>query len=599
MCGITAIIDQSNQPVKELEIKTANNLIKHRGPDAEGYYFGSNFAFGHRRLAIIDLSDLGNQPMIYRDLVIIYNGEIYNYLEIRQTLAHLGYTFTSNTDTEVILAAYDHWGASCVNQFNGMWALAIYDKKKNILFCSRDRFGIKPFYYTQIGLKFCFASEIKQFTAIEGWKAKMNRNRAYEFMVWGYHDHTATETFFDRVYQLKKGHNLIYDLASHTFETICYYQIDHHPISDISWGEAKKQFKHLFTDAIRLRLRSDVKVGSALSGGLDSSSIVGSLASQFRLNQGKNKLETISACFHSAPSDESLWIDKVVQRHQILSQKVYPTLPGLLEGLKKVTWHQDEPIIGAGVFAQYKVFESAHKKGIKVMIDGQGADEILAGYNKFYYPFLRHLLTINPAQFLAEGLQAFLLHSQSPKQIFNATYQFLRKKAKKPVTWINPSFVPKPEQLFTRSQEDTIQQTSINLIYEMGISILLHYEDRNAMAFSVESRLPFLDYRLVEFCLNLPQPYKIRHGKRKYILRESMKPILPKDVYRRYDKMGYATPQLEWMEKHHHIFHQLFERAIERADGFFSDSISETKDQNLIWRTIALGTWLELFEVEV
>lgn len=595
MCGITAIIDQENRLVRETEIKAANDLVKHRGPDASGYYFGANFALGHRRLAVLDLTKSGNQPMSYDDLTIVFNGEIYNYLEIRTTLREYGYRFHSGTDTEVILAAYHHWGYSCIDHFNGMWAFIIYDPKKEVLFCSRDRFGIKPFYYCTIGRKTCFASEIKQFTAIEGWKAKLNRTIAYEFISWGYHDHTGTTTFFEGVYQLEKGHNLIYDLTTHTKRISCYYKLQQRPSLNINWQEAKVQFKQLFLDAVKMRLRSDVKVGSALSGGIDSSSIVGTLGTYFDSNQ----LTTVSACFDAAQYDESFWIDKVVEKHKLHSHKVFPSVGDFLEALPTVTWHQDEPIIGAGVFAQYKVFEAARMKGITVMIDGQGADEILAGYNKFYYPFFRQLLRSNPARFLVEGMNAFFLHSQSPWEIFQATYRFLRKKKKMSVNWISPEFIPGPSQLFNRSPDHSIQKTSLNLLYEMGISILLHYEDRNSMAASVESRLPFLDYRLVEFCLNVPAHYKIQWGKRKYLLRESMRSVLPEEVYRRYDKMGYATPQSEWMTQYHRNFRDLFEQAIDRAEGFFSPSILDTKDQELIWRTIALGIWLNAFSVEV
>ncbi len=599
MCGITAIIDRENQPIDEIEIQAANNMVKHRGPDASGYYFGANFALGHRRLAVLDLSEAGNQPMTYEGLYIIFNGEVYNYLEIRRTLIENGYSFQSDTDTEVILAAYHYWGYSCVEHFNGMWAFIIYDPRKNILFCSRDRFGIKPFYYSKIGKKTCFVSEIKQFSAIKEWRASMNRPRAYEFIVWGYHDHSGNETLFENVYQLPKGHHLIYDLDTHSFEILCYYKVEQRDCSDISWEEAKTTFKSLFLDAVKLRIRSDVKIGSALSGGLDSSSIVGAITKHLEVSTAIQQLTTVSACFDSSVYDESFWIDKVAKKHHLLSHKVYPTASSFLNSLRTLTWHQDEPIIGAGVFAQYKVFETARREGITVMVDGQGADEILAGYNKFYYPFLRQLIRSHPQRFLAEALGAFFLHRQSPGQIIRATYKYLKKNKQRSVPWISPQFIPAPEDLFGRSSDNTIQETSINLLYEMGISILLHYEDRNSMASSVESRLPFLDHRLVEFCLSLPSNYKIKGGKRKYLLRESMKAILPSEVYNRYDKMGYATPQSEWMKDYQEDFHHLFLNAIERADGFFSPSILETKDQALQWRCLALGVWLEVFDVEI
>ena len=553
MCGVTGVVNQSNDPVDPEELRNANNLVSHRGPDGEGVFYGDNFALGHRRLAIIDLSEKGKQPMEYRANVIIHNGEIYNYIELREELIKLGYSFQSQTDTEVILAAYDYWGEDCVNHFNGMWAFAIYNKKKNCLFCSRDRFGIKPFYYTIIKNKFCFASEIKQFTVIQGWEPKMNKTRAYEFLVFGYHDHTH-ETFFKDVFQLKKGHNLVYNLSDNTFEEKCFYNIPTTLNTQISFEEAKEKFTLLFRDAVRLRLRSDVKVGSALSGGLDSSSVVGVINQILKKENKIEQQETVSACFPGFEKDESPWIDKVVDKNKVISHKVIPSFDTLFDDLKKITWQQDEPISGAGVIAQYHVFKTAKANGIAVMLDGQGADEILAGYEKFYLPNFKALLKENPFTAISELIQFFRLHNIGPPAAIKKVKSFLNKNEQKKPEWLNPSFDIPSEELFTRSMDDTVQNTSINLISEMGLLILLHFEDRNSMASSVESRLPFLDYRLVEFCLSLPDSFKIKKAKRKYILREAMKESLPDVVYKRYDKSGFATPQEHWMQRNKAAF---------------------------------------------
>ncbi len=598
MCGITGIVNQSNNPVDLEELRSANDLVSHRGPDGNGIYRDTNFALGHRRLAVIDLSEKGKQPMEYRGNIIIYNGEIYNYLELKEELKKWGYAFRSETDTEVILAAYDYWGEGCVNHFNGMWAFAIFDKKKNRLFCSRDRFGIKPFYYTLIDDKFCFASEIKQFTAITGWEAKMNQTRAYEFLVFGYHDHT-NETFFKGVFQLKKGHNLVYNLDDHTFSFNCYYKLPITFNTQISFNGAKEKFRKLFIDSIRLRLRSDVKVGSALSGGLDSSSVVGVINQILKGENKTKKQEAVSACFPGFEKDESLWIDEVVNKNRIKSHKVFPSFETLFDDLKRITWHQDEPIVGAGVIAQYHVFKTAKENGIKVMLDGQGADEILAGYEKFYLPNFKTLLKENPFRAILELFQFFKIHNIGPLAAFKAVDSFFKKKKKIKPDWLSSSFKIPAEELFIRSTDDTVQNTSINLLYEMGLSILLHYEDRNSLASSVESRLPFLDYRLVEFCLSLPDFFKINKAKRKYILRESMKKSLPEAVYKRFDKLGFATPQELWMKQFKTVFDEELKKAIKTSNGIINDKILESEDIDLVWRVIAFGKWVEAFNVAV
>ena len=452
MCGITGIVNQSNNPVNPEELKSANNLVAHRGPDGEGTYFGANFALGHRRLAIIDLSEKGNQPMTYHENVIIHNGEVYNYLELREELTKFGYSFRSETDTEVILAAYDYWGEDCVNHFNGMWSFAIFDKKNNKLFCSRDRFGIKPFYYTIVKDKFCFASEIKQFTGIQGWRARMNQVRVYEFLVVGFHDHTQ-ETFFKDVLQLKKGHNLIYDLAKHTFELKCFYKIPTSINSSITFEEAKDKFKAIFQDAIRLRLRSDVKVGSALSGGLDSSSVVGVIHQLLESTNKSDQQETVSACFPGFEKDESFWIDEVVNQYNVKAHKVFPSFENFFDDLRMLTWQQDEPVAGASLMAQHLVFNTAKQNGISVMLDGQGADEILSGYDKFYYSFFKNLMKKNPVVGLWELIQYFKLHNVHPFDVLKAISALNKKGKREQPNWLNKDFNFSKSNLFIRTED--------------------------------------------------------------------------------------------------------------------------------------------------
>jgi len=603
MCGIFGIIHQNDQKIGKKELQAAIQLAAHRGPDDSGFWFGDKLAFAHRRLAILDLSEKGHQPMRFKKNVLTYNGEIYNYLEIKNLLKKNGYSFESKTDTEVILAAYDFWGRDCVQHFNGMWAFALYDGEKNRVFCSRDRFGIKPFYYAKIGEKFCFASEIKQFSAIEAWRPKMNRLRAYEFLAIGWHDHTA-ETFFECVHQLPAGCHLIYDLNEHSFQIEKYYALEEkiNPSPTLPFEGAAEKFRQLFYDTVRLRLRSDVKVGTALSGGLDSSSIVGTMCNLLKTNNLKERQESVSACFDNPLFDESPFIDTLVSKTNIRSHKVFPTFEQLFFDLKTITWHQDEPVASASVFAQYRVFKTARQHNLTVLLDGQGADEILSGYAKFYAPFLKNLLKTSPLWAFYELVSYFRLHSQTALEVIAA----VRKSSHFPPTdWLQPGFVPSPEKRFPRSVDSDVPACSLNLLQEVGLPILLHYEDRNSMAHSVESRLPFLDYRLVEFCLSLPDNYKIRHGKRKYLLRKALREELPKKVRQRYDKMGFATPQVVWMEENSEQFLQKIKEVGAHSPGIFvsdfiafSASVLKKRQRSsypVIWRAVAFGEWVKTF----
>lgn len=605
MCGITGLIQKNNCPISESELIAMNDQVAHRGPDDSGIFVHQSVGLAHRRLSILDLSKNGHQPMQFQQLVLTFNGEIYNYLEIKEELATHGYEFKTTTDTEVILKAYAHWGKNCVQHFNGMWAFAILDLEKMELFCSRDRFGIKPFYYTEIGEKFCFASEIKQFTVVQDWQPKMNRIRAYEFLAYGWHDHT-NDTFFDNVFQLPQGSNLIYNLKKHQWQIEQYYDLNNKiqaaPSPTLSKKEAILDFQNLFTDAIKLRLRADVKTGSALSGGLDSSSIVGVVASQLKAAKQSAIQETVSACFEDRQFDESEYVDAVVQQSKIKSHKVFPTAKQLWKNLEKITYHQDEPIASASVFAQYLVFEKAAKAGIKVMLDGQGADEILAGYDKFYAPYFKGLLKKNPLKAMLEFYHYFQLHSIGVRDIWKATTPSVNTEIRH---FFNPNFIPKTSETFTRSNEKNIKSCSLNLLFEVGLPILLHYEDRNSMAHSVESRVPFLDYRLVEFCLNLPDAFKIQSGKRKFILRESMKNVLPKKVYERYDKMGFVTPQVVWMEAHSEWILEKIKTAVYQENALFDKSLIEyatavftekrRSEYAFLWRILAFEIWYERF----
>ncbi len=625
MCGISGIIALSSDCFIE-NIKLMTEIISHRGPDGEGFHYDTNFVFGHRRLSIIDLSELGKQPMYYKDNVITYNGEVYNYIELKEELIGKGYQFISHTDTEVILAAYDYWGEECVHKFNGMWSFALYDKKRNLIFCSRDRFGVKPFYYTQFNDCFYFASEIKQFTVLPGWKAKSNNYRVYDFFKYGITNHT-NETLFDGVFQLTGGNNLVFDLDTFTFKVYLWYKPSIQKpdnVNDII--AATKKVKDLFFDSVKLRLRSDVKVGSCLSGGIDSSAIVCAV-NQLLKEKGLSDIqETVSACFVEKEYNEELYIDYITNHTQTASHKIIPSFNDLFNQLDSIVWHQDEPFTSTSIFAQWNVFKEAAEQHLAVMLDGQGADEYLAGYDNFYGILLADYLGKGDFVKFFSEIRA-IYDAYGYKKTVNSIYWLLNvilyrlpfisedlriklkyKISHKTSDWLKLSGDNTIKQI-NRKTNSSLQEMSEILLKTITIPTLLQYEDRNSMAFSIESRVPFLDYRLVEYVLSLPNDYKIHKSKTKYIFREAMKGILPELIKNRKDKVGFTTPQEKWVKENS----QLFRREIEDS----CNSLSEFIDKNLVlkwydtsiknqvsfgynfWNIICFANWVKVYKVDL
>ena len=603
MCGISVLIDQQNNPVSSTLIRSSTDVIKHRGPDAEGIYFGDNFAFGHRRLSILDLSKEGNQPMEYNGLVITYNGEIYNYIELKKELGEHGYKFKTKTDTEVILASYHFWGEECVKQFNGMWAFVIYDESQKILFGSRDRFGVKPFYYTLNNNFFSIGSEIKQFTILPDWKSNLNQEVIQVFFKNSSQDF-STGTFFKDVFQLRGGNNMIYNLSNHSFEIKKFYN-PKFKTSQTSSREAINKYQNIFKDAIRLRLRSDVKVGTALSGGVDSSSIVGVMHNLLNDDLESSELqETVSACFTNKKYSEENYIDEVVDKFEIKSNKVFCSIDDLEESLQQLIWHQDEPFPSMSMLAQFMVFKKANKRGLTVMIDGQGADEVIGSYYGFYKQLLKEQFKRKDfGKLLSNCLGIpFFQRKETLRALYSKyktksipDFKFLRIDKKIPYKKNDSSF----------KVDDVFLQKCLNATFDNSLPALLHYEDRNSMAFSIESRVPFLDYRLVEFTLNLPLHYKINSGKRKYIIREACKNYLPTKIYNRHDKMGFVTPQEVWMKSHSNFFKPLYDQIDEITNGFIDthklsyEDFLNTFGDKLLWKVIIFSQWVKRFNVTI
>lgn len=570
MCGIAGIISSEGLDPKVLMSMT--HLVKHRGPDGYGFvFFGSGrdsphevihnedrlpslqnptVGLGHRRLAILDLSALGNQPMQTEDgvLWITYNGEIYNYLEIRQELKGLGHSFKTGTDTEVILHAYQEWGSECLSRFNGMWSFALWDRLRQRLFCSRDRFGVKPFYYYVGKNCFLFGSEIKQILQWPEVRRVANDRVVFHYLEQGLLDHSV-QTFFEEVYQLPGGHFLTLDVAtgSPVMQIHRYWELPIAQNNYMSDAEACEQFLAKFTRSVTLRMRSDVPVGSCLSGGLDSSSVV-CLATRM---VPSDNFHTFSSCFEDRVFDEREYIAEVVTATHVKSHLVFPTPQQFWQSFERLIWHQDEPVGGLGIYAQWCVMEAARREGIPVLLDGQGGDETLCGYQKFYYIYLWHLLKSGRPRFLSEALWWFSNGTRSYStwaDVGRYLPGFLTRSSSLTGRVCHPEFRLRHQgQLINlRAGESLAERQKADLIL-YSVPALLHYEDRNSMAHSIEAREPCLDYELCEFMLSCKPSLKLRQGWSKWILRQTLRDILPENIRLRRTKLGFDTPQAKWM----------------------------------------------------
>ncbi|MDO4729275.1 MAG: asparagine synthase (glutamine-hydrolyzing) [Bacteroidota bacterium] len=609
MCGISGIINQKNKQIDYCEIKNMNDLIIHRGPDDEGFFFGKNFAFGHRRLSILDLTKDGRQPMSYLDgkYTITYNGEIYNYIEIRNELLLDGYKFFSKTDTEVILASYDKWGEDCVNKFNGMWAFAIYDRDKNIIFCSRDRFGVKPFYYTEVNDKFIFGSEIKQL--LEFYSDRfVNKNILIDYLVTGFEEHT-NETFFENIHKLQQSHNLIYDLSSNTFEIKKYYDIKiDKEVEKLNENESINLLAGNLTRSIELRLRSDVKVGTCLSGGLDSSAVAAFASKEYNKNS-EDKFLAIHAKSIEKKTDESKFAQIVAENCNLNLQIVEPTLDDFKNNIDEVVYTQEEPFGGPSIFMQYFVMKKAKELNCQVMLDGQGGDETLLGYEKYY-----------PAIYIDIFKKFGLL--RAIKEIRNSN----KNNSKMSIKWILTYFagtifsklrkveyrrrIPflKPFQnqfLFLDHLSkkyfdiNELQKYEIN---STNLPALLRYEDKNSMRHSVETRLPFIDYISLENSLSLNTIYKIKDGWTKYILRKVIDKFMPSDIVWRKNKFGFNAPNDTWLSG----IKEDMKKEICRSKilVFISDIKSmvdgfNSFDERTKWRIYNVAVWERIYNVKI
>ena len=611
MCGIFGWITPGNPVDRERGVR-ATNLMRHRGPDDEGYLFCSlarseaalaagdgtkglhlphwrdsallpeaDAMLGFRRLSIHDLSEAGHQPMGTPDgkLWIVFNGEVYNFPELRVELEQEGMAFRSRTDTEVILRAYERWGPECLHRFNGMWGLAILDlrqKDSPRLFLARDRCGVKPLFYTtspQGGV--AFASELKSLLPLRDGKWQASEVAAANFLAWGrYPGAQAGGTFFDGVRQLPPG--CCAEWTGRDLKISRWWELQ--PDGDgtqCDEKEAVEKLRFLLEDAVKLRLRADVPVGSCLSGGLDSSAIVGQVSRLLQDGRGTTNTggtqHTFSAVYHvDGPFNERRFIDRVLEGLPATGHFTYPDGERLAADFDRLVWHQDEPFAFSSVFAQWCVMEKVRQENVTVLLDGQAADELFAGYRP-YRPWFREMVrrgaltsAVREARAVARetgdrpwkpllqgGLMA-LVPDGVMRSLTRTGYRSAFRSAAGKV--LRPEMTgavldqvndPRsPESYPWRRVTESIEEHLRGLVLDFSLPRLLRYEDRNSMAFSVESRVPFTDYRIVEYAFSPAlRNLKLKDGWAKWCLRKAAEGLAPRDIIWRRDKMGFGTPE--------------------------------------------------------
>ncbi len=572
MCGIAGIIDVNNNNIFSNRLKKMTDIIAHRGPDGEGQWISENgnVGFGHRRLSIIDLSHEADQPMHYLErYTLVFNGEIYNYVELKDILLAQGYSFKTASDTEVLLALYHRDKEACLQLLDGMFAFAIYDKEKNEIFIARDRFGEKPFFYSyKKNQYFLFGSEMKCLWAA-GIEKKVDDKMLFNYLNNSFLHNPAHpgETFYENCKLLPHAHYIKISVKDLDINIRQYYDLSYKfTDNDISLKTAEEKLKGLFYESVTRRLRSDVPVGSSLSGGLDSSLVV-SVIDELK-KDSLQKQATFSAIFPGFERDEKKYMDLIIGKTNVAPHFVTPTDDEMIRDIDNLFFHQEEPYGSASIYIQYCVMKKAKEQQVTVLLDGQGADEILAGYH-YYYPYYFDELRRKDKSELAKQKNAYLnLHADNfinkkmtgsvnsrIKSLAGSFTPALRKVyqtykyAKDP--FFNADFYHAHKSC--RFQELEPHNTLNGILYyntfQTGLQDLLRYSDRNSMAHGREVRLPFLYHKLVEFVMTLPPHFKIKDGWTKWIMRETFKNLLPAEITWRKDKIGYEPPQKNWMER--------------------------------------------------
>ncbi len=605
------------------KLTTMRDSMIHRGPDDCGEYRSDcgRVGLAHRRLSIIDLSDSGRQPMTNEDgsVWVVFNGEVYNYRELMTELLNVGHRFISRSDTEVIVHAYEEWGLRFLNRLIGIFALVIWDSAKEQILLARDHMGVKPLYYYRDKERFVFASEYKAFLSVVPECKTPNYRAIYDFLV-GTQYNLDDSAFFSHIHQLKPAHYGLLDLGKWPrFETKPYWKIDFHDIRvDHEYREPIEMFRTILDDAVKLQLRSDVPLGAFLSGGLDSSTLVG-LASR----QLSRPLQTFSAIYSDPLYGEGEYPGIMASSFPVIQKEIEPNASKMVSDIERFIWFQEMPTMGPGPFTEFCICEIA-SRDVTVVLSGQGPDEMLGGYHHCFEPYiktrLRHVLSkpeksgaVNLgrelgkiAELTGRPVAYFLAASMLLNQ--QTAIRNLKRRFRK--RWLDSTFVAEygngivdfePPDL----SESYLDNYLVRLQTIEGLPALLHYADRNSMCWSLELRVPFLDHRLVEFCAGLPFDWKIRDASTKFILRKAMEGRLPDKIIQRLDKKGFETPVSSWFKESEGWLRDVLSFEAVRKRGILKPKAVERllnkqlAGHNLyryeIWRFLNLELWFRLF----
>ena len=627
MCGILGGVWSAGKlHNKKDKIDKALSLINHRGPDDQGMEIKSlhnkSALLGHARLSIIDLTTAGHQPMYSRDerFGLVFNGEIYNYLELKAELEKEGYNFNTKTDTEVLLTAWIAWGEHALKRFIGMFSFALYDFVKNKVYCARDAFGIKPFYFSITENDFTYCSEIPPLLELAVVQAEPNLQRSYDYLVFNEYD-SNEQTFFKGIEQLRPAELVTISFDSNNkliFEKKTWWSPEKIQPRDVSFDEAAKQVRELFLQSIKLHLRSDVPLGVALSGGLDSSAV----ACAVREVLPTSDLHTFSYISEDVKRSEEVWVDKVNEYVNAIPHKVYPRSNDLSAELMDMIKTHAEPFGSTSIYAQYQVFKKVREAGITVNLDGQGADEILAGYSGYPEQRLLSLLKsgkITQAKHFLNQWAAWpnrskgnalklLVQSLLPNLLYPLVRTFTGKPSKP--KWLNSNYLLKENVSFKENRRLVKAKNNGVLISYLKkylnkrtLPALLRHGDRNSMRFSIESRVPFLTIPLVEYLLSLPEQYLISNeGETKSIFRAAMEGVVPSEILYRKDKIGFETPQKVWLKQIENDVIALIDRSNvpflnleEIKSGYLAMSSGGSNFDWQVWRWVNYLSWYELY----
>lgn len=626
MCGIAGYISRTNKykPDNAL-VKKMTDKIAHRGPDAEGQWTDEHIALGHRRLSIIDLDSKSNQPMFSHDgkYAITYNGEIYNYIELKKELISNGAVFKANCDTEVIIEAYRAYGENCMNLFNGMWAFALYDLEEQKVIFSRDRFGIKPMYTIDNEDVFAFASEIKALLAAFPEENILNETWIYRYLSGSVNEDRDENCVYKNVKIFPAANYMIYDLKNHAKTYKRYWNVDEKLFYD-RWVKGKnpiKTFKALFESAVELRLRADVEVGACLSGGLDSSAIVGCVSKK----SGK-KMHTFSSVYTDKECNEEPYIRLVNEKWNTVPHYMKPDdyEKNFTKYIVDLTYHHDQPTVSASLYSQYMVMKGV-QGNVKVVLDGQGADELFAGYIPYYSYYITDLMNKNTLRAKCKAIKMLVLVKKEWPDVIGAVstdtivrlvglknsflFQNQNKinglKVKRNASLFTDDFMDKVHDDFQAKEipcSSALNTRLCNDVLNKSIPALLHNEDGNSMAFSIESRVPFLDYRIVEFAIALDGKYKIKNQWTKWIIRKACREYLPREIAERKNKMGFPAPFARWLregkskDEIKDIIYAFGERNIvpaETIDCFYKAHMDKTVDfSDILFKFYSMELWL-------